>query len=407
MEEKRMSAGGRKTERLYDRDSHKKEFEARVLSCEKKAEAGEGQAVYRVVLDRTAFFPEGGGQFGDVGWLDAAEVTDTREKDGVVFHETKEPLAVGSTVKGRLDFEVRFDRMQQHTGEHILSGLVHSLYGYDNVGFHLGAEITTLDFNGELTAEQVKDLELRANRAVFENVPVQVLYPSAEQLQKVDYRSKIEIQGPVRIVSIPGYDICACCAPHAARTGEVGMIRIIGCERHRGGCRMTILCGFRALKDSRRKQQSVTEVSVALSAKPEQIGGAVLRLKEEHGKLREQLNRMQERYLTQKLSEISGGEPCVCIFEEELDTAAARNFVNCALERHGGVCGAFVGTDEKGYHYILGSRDADVRVFAGIFRERFHGKGGGKPEMIQGSLPEGTEKEIREEIRKALGEAKR
>ena len=207
-----------------------------MLRCEKNAQ-GDG---YRIVLDRTAFFPEGGGQFGDIGWLNEVKVTDTREKDGIIFHETKEPLEEGSTVKGRLDFEVRFDRMQQHTGEHILSGLVHYLYGYDNVGFHLGEEITTLDFNGELTGEQVEDLELRANGAVFGNVPVQVLYPSKEQLQKVDYRSKIEIEGQIRIVSIPGYDICACCAPHVDRTGEIGLIRIVGCEKHRGGCLSSI-----------------------------------------------------------------------------------------------------------------------------------------------------------------------
>ena len=214
MEERQMTPNGRETEKLYDKDSHRKEFEAMVLSCEEKCTADGKKTGYRVVLDRTAFFPEGGGQFGDVGWLDDTEVFDTHEKNGVIYHETKEPLESGQTVKGKLNFEVRFDRMQQHSGEHILSGLVHSLYGYDNVGFHLGAEITTLDFNGELTEEQVRDLELRANRAVFENVPVQVLYPTKEQLKSVNYRSKIEIEGQVRIVSIPGYDICACCAPH-------------------------------------------------------------------------------------------------------------------------------------------------------------------------------------------------
>ncbi len=397
MEEKHMFSNEKETEKLYYKDSHKKEFEARVLRCEKNAQ-GDG---YRIVLDRTAFFPEGGGQFGDIGWLNEVKVTDTREKGGIIFHETKEPLEEGSTVKGRLDFEVRFDRMQQHTGEHILSGLVHYLYGYDNVGFHLGEEITTLDFNGELTGEQVEDLELRANGAVFGNVPVQVLYPSKEQLQKVDYRSKIEIEGQIRIVSIPGYDICACCAPHVDRTGEIGLIRIVGCEKHRGGCRMTILCGFRALRDARRKQQSVTEVSVALSAKPERIGEAVQHLREEQTKLREQLNRVQERYLEQKLSALSKEETCVCIFEEELDTIAARNFVNRAMEQCSGICGAFIGTDEKGYHYILGSRNVDVRVCAKMLQERFHGKGGGKPEMVQGSLTTGTAEEIKRTVMEA------
>lgn len=394
MEEKKMEFHGRETEKLYDKDSHRKEFTAAVVSCEEKRTAKGEKTGYRVVLDRTAFFPEGGGQFGDRGWLDDVEVFDTHEKGGIIYHETKEPLEPGRTVKGKLDFAVRFDRMQQHSGEHILSGLVHNLYEYDNVGFHLGDEITTLDFNGELTGEQVRDLELCANRAVFENVPVQVLYPSKEQLKSVNYRSKIEIEGQVRIVSIPGYDICACCAPHVDRTGEIGLIKVVSCEKHRGGCRMTILCGSRALADYQKRQQSVTEVSVALSAKPERIGEAVLHLKEQQSRLREQLNRMQERYLRQKLAERSEKEGNVCIFEEELDNIAARNFVNAAVERCEGICGAFIGTDENGYHYILGSRTADLRTCSKVLNERFHGKGGGKPEMIQGSLT-GSEEEIR------------
>lgn len=400
MEEKQMIAHGRETEKLYYKDSHRKEFEATVLSCEEKRTAEGEKTGYRIVLDRTAFFPEGGGQFGDVGRLDDVEVFDTHEKDGLIVHETKEPLEPGRTVKGRLNFDVRFDRMQQHSGEHILSGLVHNLYGYDNVGFHLGAEITTLDFDGELTEEQVRDLELRANRGVFENVPIQVLYPTKEQLKAVNYRSKIEIEGQVRIVSIPGYDICACCAPHVERSGEIGLIRIAGCEKHRGGCRMTILCGSRALADYQKKQQSVTAVSVALSAKPEKIEDAVLRLKEQQNRLREQLNRMQERYLQQKLAELTAETRGVCIFEEELDSIAARNFINSAVERCEGICGAFIGTEETGYHYILGSRTVDLRAFSKTLNEKFQGKGGGKPEMVQGSL-HGTEAEIRRTVMEA------
>ena len=386
----------KETEKLYDKDSHMKEFEALVTACEEDEKSGG----YKVILDRTAFFPEGGGQFGDVGRLDETEVTDTKERGGVIYHKTKEALEPGRRVKGKIDFAVRFDRMQQHSGEHILSGLVHNLYGYDNVGFHLGAEVTTLDFNGEMTEEQVKDLELRANQAVWEDVPVQVLYPTKEQLKNVDYRSKIEIEGQIRIVSIPGYDICACCAPHVDRTGEIGLVKIISCERHRGGCRMTILCGLRALADYRRKQLSVTEVSVALSAKPEKIGEAVLHVKEQLDRKKEQLNRMQGLYLSQKLAQLTPGDKNVCIIEEELDNIAARNFVNSAMERCEGICGALIGTDEGGYHYILGSRTMDLRAFCKMLNERFQGKGGGKPEMVQGSLTGAAE-----EIRKVIMEA--
>lgn len=397
MEEKRMTLCSDATEKLFYEDSYLKEFTATVVSCEEAVSAKGEKRGYRIVLDKTAFFPEGGGQFGDMGWLNGIRVYDTHEKSGIIYHETKDPIEVGTQVKGKLDFEERFSRMQQHSGEHIMSGIVHSLYGYDNVGFHLGADMTTLDFNGEIAEGQLRDLEMRANRAVFENVPVEVMYPTKEELKTMDYRSKIEIEGQVRIVYIPGYDMCACCAPHVERTGEIGLIKIAGCERHRGGCRMTIVCGVRALMDYQQKQESVTEVSVALSAKPDQIGAAVLHLKEQQSKTKEQLNRMQALYLRDKLEKITEEDKNVCIFEEELDNIAARNFVNDAMERCNGVCGAFIGTDDTGYRYILGSRKVDLRVFSKELNARFHGKGGGKPEMVQGSL-RGTEEEIRKMI---------
>ncbi len=381
------------TEKLFYEDGYLREFTARVLSCEKEKN-GKG---YLVVLDCTAFFPEGGGQFGDIGWLGGAVVSDTQEKRGVIFHLTDRPLSAGEQVRGKLDFEERFVRMQQHTGEHILSGVVHRLYGYDNVGFHLGADVTTLDFNGELTPEQVREVETISNQAVFDNIPVEILYPSKEELAALDYRSKIEIEGQVRIVSIPGVDMCACCAPHMRTTGEIGLIKILACDRHRGGCRMTMVSGMRALEDYRQKQHSVTEVSVELSAKPELIGETVRHQKEQMQRLREQLNQLQASYLDGKLSEITPETQNVCIFVDEFDMIAVRNFVNSAMERCSGICGAFVGSEEAGYHYILGSRTADMREFSKKLNAAFAGKGGGRPEMVQGSLT-GPQEEIRRMI---------
>ena len=369
------------TEKLYDKDSYLNEFQATVVSCEQKNET-----TWRVVLDQTAFFPEGGGQTGDTGWLKDVEVIDTREKAGVIFHETKEPLEVGTLVAGKVDFAVRFDKMQQHTGEHILSGIVCSTYGYNNVGFHLSSEITTLDFDGELSAEQVRELEVKVNQAIHANIPVQVKFPSKDELAEMEYRSKIEIEGQVRIVEIPGIDRCACCAPHVRTTAEVGLLKIQSCDRHRGGCRLTIVCGMRALKDYQQKQESVGKVSAALSAKPEKIADAVAHLQEQQAKLREQLNRIQEIYLEEKLAKINAEDKFVCIFEESLDSIAMRNFVNGAMERCNGVCGAFIGNDDEGYHYILGSKSLDVRVISKKLNEKFYGKGGGKPQMVQGSL---------------------
>lgn len=376
------------TKRLFDQDSYLKEFQATVLSCEKEEES------WRVVLDRTAFFPEGGGQSGDCGVLGTIEVTGTIEKDGIIYHLVKKPLQVGQAVEGNIDFSARFDKMQQHTGEHIVSGIVNTLYGYHNVGFHLGDEVTTFDFDGELSKEQVLDLENRVNDVVFANVPVVVTYPEHEKLSTLEYRSKIEIEGQVRLVTIEGVDVCACCAPHVKRTGEVGMVKIISCERHRGGCRLTIVCGRRALKDYQRKQDISGKISAALSAKPEQIDEAVERLKEQNQQLREQLNQVQTKYLQDKLQGITKDTACVCIFEENVDSIAVRNFVNAAMERCNGICGAFLGNDEKGYHYILGSSSMDVREAAKKLNESFNGKGGGKPQMVQGSLL-GQETEIR------------
>ena len=378
------------TEKLYDKDSYLQEFIATVISCEQK-----NDTTYRVVLDQTAFFPEGGGQTGDIGWLNDIAVTDTREKAGVIYHETNVPIEPGTQAAGKIDFAVRYDKMQQHTGEHILSGIVCATYGYNNVGFHLSTEITTLDFDGELSSEQVRDLEIKANEMIHRNIPVQVKFPTKEELAAMDYRSKIEIEGQIRIVEIPGVDRCACCAPHVKMTGEVGLIKIVSCERHRGGCRMTIVCGMRALKDYQQKQESVGKVSAALSAKPDKIAEAVAHLQEQQGKLRDQLNRIQAMYLENKLEKIQPEEKVVCIFEESLDSIAMRNFVNGAMERRDGVCGAFIGNDECGYHYVLGSKTVDVREISKQLNQKFNGKGGGKPQMVQGSL-NGCAKEILE-----------
>lgn len=413
MEEKKTMQKVDVTEKLFDQSSAIKEFTAVVRSCE-KTEGG-----YQVVLNRTAFFPEGGGQDGDSGWLYEAAVAetepetsfleqrrsatllgvvcDTQEKNGIIYHKTDRPVEPGTCVIGRLDFEERFMRMQQHTAEHIISGIVHRLHGYDNVGFHLGADVTTLDFNGELTWEQVHEAETLANRAVFDNLPVEILYPTSQELEHLVYRSKIEIEGQVRIVSIPGVDVCACCAPHVNRTGEIGLIKILTCDRHRGGCRMTMVSGIRALADYQMKQNSVSEVSSALSAKPQEIGAAVLRQKQQIQKLREHLNQLQASYLSEKLSGITGEEKTVCIFVEDFDAIAVRNFVNDAMERCSGICAAFVGNDLDGYRYIIGSRSADTRNLAKRLNLTFEGKGGGKPEMVQGSL-----KGMQSEIRRAL-----
>ncbi len=376
-----------RTKQLYYEDEYMKEFSAVVLKVEKQ------ENYYYTLLNQTAFFPEGGGQTGDKGWLNGKQVIDTKEIDGEIFHIMKEEIPAGSQVEGKIDFSDRFDKMQQHSAEHMVSGLVHRLYQYNNVGFHLGETETRIDFDGELTKKQIENIEFLVNQAVYENIPIEILYPAKDELGLFDYRSKIEIEGQVRLVKIPGIDLCACCAPHVRNTGEIGMIKILSYERFRGGCRMTMAAGMRALRDYQKKQDGMADVSRLLSANSDNIAELVKNLKKQHEDMRRQLNEVQERYLTEKIQNITPDQKQVFLFEEIVDMIAARNFVNEAMNVCNGICAAFIGNDRDGYHYIIGSGVMDVRPIAKKFNEAFSGRGGGKPQMVQGSV-RGTRKQI-------------
>ena len=370
------------TIKLFYEDSHIREFEAKVLSCQPEGD------YYKVVLDRTAFFPEGGGQYGDVGYLDDVKVTDTREKEGVIYHKTDIPFEEGQTVCGKLDWSVRFERMQQHSGEHIVSGIVHRRYGYENVGFHLGDECCTMDFNGPISKDELKEIEKEANKAVFENLDIFVTYPTKKELADMEYRSKIEIDGQVRIVTIPGYDVCACCAPHAKQTGEIGLIKLVNIMNYKGGERITMLCGSRALEDYDIKQENARAIGAMLCEKENEIASAVERLKTEQGSLKSKVAQLQQKLLSYKAEEIELQENITCVFDEEMTGNGPREFMNLLLERGAKVCAVFAGTDKLGYRYVIGSRteDVDVRPLSKMLNEKFQGRGGGKPQMVQGSL---------------------
>lgn len=382
------------TEKLYYMDSHIKEFDAVVRECI-QTESG-----YRVVLDRTAFFPEGGGQYADTGFLiienrEWARVLDVHEKNGIVYHYTDRPLAAGTAVKGKLDWERRFESMQQHTGEHIISGLVHGRFGYNNVGFHLGADYCTMDFDGPMTKEELREIELEANRTVYQNLDIEVLYPSKEALKDMEYRSKIEIEGQVRIVNIPGVDTCACCAPHVKKTGEIGNIKLVNMVNYKGGERIYMLCGFRALADHEEKEENAKAVSALLCAKESEIAEAVGRLKDEQVSLKGKLIELKRRLLKYRAEETEISGAITAVFDRELEGNEPRELMNQLLARGAKVCAIFAGTDEDGYRYVLGSHSEDVRPLCKRLNEAFHGRGGGKPEMVQGSLT-GTEAAVRE-----------
>lgn len=368
------------TEKLFYKDSYIKEFDAIVLLCE--AEKGG----YKAVLDRTAFFPEGGGQYGDTGVLNGISVTDTKEKDGVIYHYIEKPLEIGAKVHGKLDWEQRFERMQQHSAEHIVSGIVHRRFGYENVGFHLGADYCTMDFNGPITKDELREIEAEANRAVFSDIPVSVKYPDERQLAQMEYRSKIEIAGQVRIIEIPEIDVCACCAPHVQSTGQIGLIKLVDMTNYKGGERIHMLSGIRALSDYQRKQESAKRIGNLLCEKEDHLPEAVEHLKQEAVKLKGEIAGLKRQILIYKAQETKISEGVVSVFDKDLTGEAPRELMNLLLERGARVCAVFAGTEEKGYRYVIGSRTEDVRPLNQKLREKFGARGGGKSEMVQGSL---------------------
>ena len=366
------------TEKLYYTDSHIHEFSARVLSCE-KAKKG-----FAVVLDKTAFFPEGGGQPADTGIIGPAAVRDVQEQNGEIFHYTDQALTPGEEYACALDWEQRLCRMQNHSGEHIVSGITHKLYGFDNVGFHMGAECMTIDFSGELSWEQLTEIETLANQAVRDDLPVKTCFPGPEALSQMEYRSKLELTRDVRIVEIPGTDRCACCAPHVKRTGEIGLIKLLSAERHRGGVRIELVCGMDALRECRLMQENVTAISCLLSAKRAKSAVAVERVLAEQAKLKERVAELSMALARLKAERFGYTEGNICVFDKVLDEVALRELVNLLMEKCGGMAGAFSGSDETGYMYIIGSKNIDLRSHSREINAAINGKGGGTAEMIRG-----------------------
>lgn len=373
-----------KTIRLYDADAYQTEFEATVLACG-EVEKKDGR-VYQVWLDQTLFFPDEGGQSPDMGTIDGVEVLDVQIKNEVITHTLAAPLTVGTTVKGVVDWKHRFYNMQQHSGEHIFSGIVHKKFGYDNVGFHLSDSIVTMDFNGVISPKEITEIEEKVNQAIIENIPVEVSYPSKEELKELDYRSKIEIEGQVRIVTIPGYDVCACCAPHVRRTGEIGSLKVMNVQSYKGGVRVSILCGFRALDAFRQKADIITELMAEFSTSQDAILDNVKKLKGANQTMKNQLAAAKQELMEYKVSAIPEGSENAILFEADLETPVVRGVVNGLVEKFAGISAVFVGNDENGYQFIVGSKNKDCRQIAATLREKLSARGGGSDKMIQGSV---------------------
>jgi alanyl-tRNA synthetase len=367
------------TEKLYYEDSHLRRFAATVLSC---SESGDR---YKIILDRTAFFPGGGGQPADRGHLGGIPVEGAFERDGEIVHLACDALPPGSLVTGELDWDRRFRFMQCHSGEHIVSGCAHRLFRAENVGFHLSEDGCTLDFDRELNAEELLRLETEANDAVFRDLAVSARFMPPSVLPSVEYRSKKELEGDVRLVNVEGVDVCACCAPHVSRTGEIGLVRLTDAMRHRGGMRLTLLCGWLALEDYRRKGQSVSAISQKLSAKPDETPGAVDRVLGELGHFKQRAAERSRELAALRAASLRPTEGNLCLFDEGSDTAAIRELANAGASLCGGVCAVFSGGDGTGYKYIIGSRRVDLQSAAGKINAAISGRGGGSAGMIQGS----------------------
>ena len=369
-------------EKIFYKDTHILDFEATVCECQKD------NNTYLILLDRTAFFPEEGGQPADTGTLNGYSVKDVSIQHDMIYHHMDVPFEVGTQVTGHVDWERRFDFMQQHSGEHIISGLLHKHYGFTNVGFHLGLTDVTLDFDGSINMDALHKIESEANKIIWQNLPVKTYFPDKEDLLLMKYRSKIEIDGAVRIVEIPGVDVCACCAPHVERTGEIGLIKITGVQSHRGGVRINILCGARAQNDYHQKQESVNSLSALLSAKPELVVEAVKKLQDDSLKQRETLNLLANQLLQLQITALPEPESCPnpILFVELSNPIAIRNTVNELTGRYSGYCGIFNGNEADGYRFIIGSHSLDCRTLASRLQERFGAKGGGTAPMIQGNV---------------------
>lgn len=366
------------TEKLYYQDPHLKIFTAQVLSCQP------GSHGWDIVLDRTAFYPEGGGQPGDRGTLGGVAVTDTHEKGENVVHYCDGPLEPGTTVEGTLDWDYRFLLMQQHSGEHILSGLIHEKFGYDNVGFHMGKDAVTIDFNGMISDEDLADLEWRTNQLIWQNVPIEVLWPTEDELKTIPYRSKKELTGAVRIVRIPGGDTCACCGVHVERTGEIGLLKILSCQKFHDGVRMEILCGSKAFRYLCGTFEQNRQISGLLSAKPMETAAAAAKTLQDMNDAKYRQGQLEDQLFAQRAKALQGRGD-VLLFEEGLKPDALRRFADAVQGTCGGRAAVFSQTAD-GFQYAIGQENGDLRALTKAMNAALNGRGGGKPFFVQGSV---------------------
>ena len=383
------------TERLFEKDAYCRSFSANVVSCEEK------DGSFLVVLDKTAFFPEGGGQAPDKGTINGVNVLDVQEKDGIVYHKTEKAFNSDDTVSCELDWELRFERMQSHAGEHIVSGVVHSLFGYDNVGFHMSEKTMTVDFSGPLTADDIAKVELESNKAIYKNAQITASYPTKDELAVADYRSKIEPRDGIRLITIEGVDCCACCAPHPSFTGEIGVIKIIDFCPHKKGTRIEMVAGINAFYDYSALHTSVKQVMNQLSAKRDSIAASVEKLQETANNLKSENGKMSRKLALASLSPVAVNG-CAYAINENMSYDDLRECANNLIENGTRKCILLSSADGDSYIYVVSSAENDVRSLVSELNSTFSGKGGGKDNYAQGKLSASSEDDLKNFIEKLL-----
>ena len=367
------------TEKLYYQNPYLTAFTARVLTCEPS------KTGYLVTLDRTAFYPEGGGQPADHGTLGGVAVTDVHEKDGVVFHTCGAPVEIGTEVEGAIDWPRRFDHMQQHSGEHILSGLLCALYDCSNVGFHLGADTVTIDYDRELTWEQVLEAEKQANETIWKNTPAEITFPTPEALASLDYRSKKELTGKVRIVAFPGADCCACCGTHVARAGEVGLIKVLSCQKFREGVRLEILCGQRAYRYLSQVYEQDHAVAQLLSVKPRDTLAAAERQSAELAAAKQRMTELEDRLFSLRAQALAGRGD-VLLVEPPMRPDGARKLADAVARSAGGLAAVFAGEGTSHVYALVHAGGDDISPLVKRLNSALSGRGGGRNGFAQGSV---------------------
>ncbi len=368
------------TRKLFYEDCHLTRFTARVTACTP------GKTGYLVTLDATAFYPTGGGQACDLGCLGKTQVLDVYTRDDQVVHVCRDKLPVGETVEGAVDGPRRFDLMQQHTGEHIFSGIIYRRFGFHNTGFHMGADVVTIDFDGVIPSEALAEIEAEANEAVWKNLPVNCYYPTQDELERLTYRSKRALPWPVRIVEIPGYDRCACCGVHVAATGEAGPVKIFSAIGFRSGTRMEIACGGRAMELLSRAFEQNRQVSQAFSAKWTETGMAARKMNEALAQEKYRCVGLQRRILLGIAQQYGNHNTNILHFEPGLEPALLRELAEALAARCTGTAAVFSGDDAAGYRFCLASRQGDLRLLGQAMTRALSGRGGGKAEFQQGSV---------------------